>query len=459
MRGFVPTPDKIVDHMIGKLFADKPPKSSSTLLDPGCGPGAFISGVIRWCANKQRETPQIVGYENEPSRYAEARSAFADQTSVTLHRKDFLECQSRPFDYVIGNPPYVPITGITESEKVAFRQRFLSARGRFDLYLLFFEHAISLLAPSGRLVFITPEKFLYVKTAESFRRLLGKYQVKEIELVPEETFGKLVTYPTITTIEKVSSSKDVRTVVSLRSGLRRTINLPKDGSSLQPQLHKRSRAKVLKTGVTLADICMRVSCGVATGLDSLFVQRTSEIDQRLRPFAFPAITGRDLHTNGNDYIKSEKSVLVPYDESGQLLPLDRLGAFGEYLSQPENRRPLQARTCARRKPWHAFHDSLPLHDMLRPKLLCKDIAGEPRFWADPQGTFIPCHSVYYLVPHDPSLLVDLRDYLNSPEAAAWLRANCHRAANNFLRLQSTILKRLPIPLSLAPANREIEGAH
>ena len=448
MRGFVPTPDKIVDHMVSKLFADKPPTAHATLLDPGCGPGAFISGVLRWCGKNQLETPQIVGYENEPSRYAEARASYAHQPSVTLHREDFLECQSGPFDYVIGNPPYVPITKITESEKSAFRQSFLSARGRFDLYLLFFEKALSLLGPSGRLVFITPEKFLYVRTAEPFRRLLAKYQVKEIELVPEETFGKLVTYPTITTIEQISPRGD-RTVVSLRSGVRRIISFPKDGSSLQPQLHNGSGAKVLKTGVSLEDICTRVSCGVATGLDSLFVQRTSDIEQGLRQFAFPAITGRDLHTNGNDYIKSEKSVLVPYDESGQLLPLDRLGAFGKYLSRPENRRPLQARTCAQKKPWHAFHDSLPLPDMRRPKLLCKDIAAEPHFWADPQGTFIPCHSVYYIVPHDPGLLIDLRDYLNSPEAGAWLRANCHRAANNFLRLQSTILKRLPIPLSLA----------
>lgn len=445
MRGFVPTPEKIVDFMVGKLFADRPPTTLSTLLDPGCGPGAFIGGVLRWCKKHDLDAPQIVGYENSPSRYAEAQANYGLLPSVTLRLEDFLEGRTAgSFDYVIGNPPYVPITAISVSEKAQFRKRFLSARGRFDLYLLFFEQALRMLAPLGRLVFITPEKFLYVKTAEPFRRLLRNYQIKEIELVSEQTFGKLVTYPTITTIEKVAGRE--KTVVVLRSSDRRAIRFPQDGSSVQPRLYENGKT-VANSGVVLADICIRVSCGVATGLDSFFVKKTASLDRNLLPFALPAISGRDLHTNGDETLKSDKSMLAPYDESGRLLPLPALGDFGRLLLQPENRRILQARTCAERKPWHAFHDSFPLPDMLRPKLLCKDITAEPRFWADSEGSLIPCHSVYYVVPRDPSLLYKLRDYLNGREAGEWLRAHCHRAANDFLRLQSAILKRLPIPRS------------
>src|SRR6185503_12873575 len=117
MRGFVPTPDKIVDLMVGKLCAYKPPTARASLLDPGCGPGAFIGGVLRWCKHNRLETPQIVGYENEPKRYAEAQANYGRLSSVTLHQQDFLNCRSDPFDYVIGNPPYVPITGMSVAEK------------------------------------------------------------------------------------------------------------------------------------------------------------------------------------------------------------------------------------------------------------------------------------------------------------------------------------------------------
>jgi adenine-specific DNA-methyltransferase len=73
----------------------------------------------------------------------------------------------------------VPITGLSEDERRSYRQRYTTATGRFDLYLLFFEQALRLLKPGGRLVFITPEKFLYVRTAEPLRRALGAVAVEE----------------------------------------------------------------------------------------------------------------------------------------------------------------------------------------------------------------------------------------------------------------------------------------
>ena len=43
------------------------------------------------------------------------------------------------------------------------------------------------------------------------------------------------------------------------------------------------------------------------------------------------------------------------------------------------------------------------------------------------------------------------NYLNSEYARAWLRANCQRAANGFLKLQSHVLKRMPVPTDLVGA--------
>src|SRR5438067_2926713 len=201
MRGFVPTPDAIVDRMVAKLFAHRTPTPKDRLLDPGCGRGAFIDGVIRWAERNSGVVPTIVGYESEPGRYAEAVRRFRGQPRVKIVQGDFLAANEGGFDYVIGNPPYVPITELSRSEKKKFRRRFASAEGRFDLYLLFFEQALRLLNLGGRLVFITPEKFLYVHTAKSFRRILSNYRVREIHLLNEETFGDLVTYPTVTTID------------------------------------------------------------------------------------------------------------------------------------------------------------------------------------------------------------------------------------------------------------------
>ena len=53
MKGFVPTPTETVDGMVELLFRERPPGSHDRVLDPGCGAGAFIEGIIRWCATSR----------------------------------------------------------------------------------------------------------------------------------------------------------------------------------------------------------------------------------------------------------------------------------------------------------------------------------------------------------------------------------------------------------------------
>jgi adenine-specific DNA-methyltransferase len=122
-----------------------------------------------------------------------------------------------------------------------------------------------------------------------------------------------------------------------------------------------------------------------------------------------------------------------------------LQALGYYLRQATIRKRLLERTCVRRKPWYAFHETPPLSEILRPKILCKDITEKPYFWIDRKGALVPRHSVYYIVPEDPAIIERLCEHLNSTEVANWLFEHCQRAANSFLRLQSNILKTIPVP--------------
>jgi len=67
---------------------------------------------------------------------------------------------------------------------------------------------------------------------------------------------------------------------------------------------------------------------------------------------------------------------------------------------------------------------------------------------DSAGSLVPRHSIYYIVPTSLEGITELAEYLNSAAAANWLWDNCQRAAKGFLRLQSHVLKRLPLPQSL-----------
>jgi adenine-specific DNA-methyltransferase len=164
----------------------------------------------------------------------------------------------------------------------------------------------------------------------------------------------------------------------------------------------------------------------------------------LKKFAHPTIAGREIK-EGDIRPTVNHWMLVPYQRNGKLLDVGDMADLISYLREPENEKKLLSRTCVKRKPWYAFHETPLLTDILRPKIIFKDITERPVFLKDEDGQILPRHSVYYLVPKDPKILDDLVDYLNSEEARVWLVSHCHRAANGFIRIQSNILKKLPIP--------------
>lgn len=439
MKGFVPTPPQVADRMVEKLFRARVPTRRDKVLDPGCGTGVFIEAIMRWCDDRVLHPPMIVGIEADPGRAFSAAERFKGMPHVEIRQADFLSSSEEEFDYIIGNPPYVSITGLTEEERERYRARYRTATNRFDLYALFIEQALQQLRSGGRLVFITPEKFLYVESAASLRRVLAEASVDELHFFAEDTFADLVTYPLVTTVTKRGGNK---TTVIARDGTTSSVRLRGDGLTWLPAVTN----ALPYYGATLSSLAIRISCGVATGADREYVVRDTELPDELRPFSRPTISGRQLSA-GKEVLTTDR-LLLPYNRRGELLPEAELGPLGRYLAEPERRARLLARTCARVKPWYAFHETPPLVDVLRPKLLCKDITSIPYFFADEAGTIVPRHSVYYVIPRDTTTLRRLATYLNSPVVRDWLQQNCQRAANGFLRLQSHVLKQVPVPNEL-----------
>lgn len=442
--GFVLTPDDIVDSMVARLFRDHPPTARSAILDPGCGDGALIAGIIRWCASHHVDIPRITGVEKNVARAIEARKRFRSYPSIRIEWRDFLTPSEKTYDYILGNPPYISLLRIPDADLSAFRTRYRSARGRFDAYMLFFEQAITMLKENGRMVFITPEKYLYVHAGTELRTILARYDVHEIALVHEKAFRGMTTYPAITTIDHPGEPPSVpiprMTTFIDRSGSRRQFQFPIDGTSVAPLMRG---WPISPSERTLGDLCTRISCGIATGADEVYVRRTEALPDDLRPFSYPTISGRQMSHLAAIPVPTRTVFILPYDRYGKLLPFSHLGPMMAELERHKGR--LLRRACARRKPWYAIHDAVPLDAILRPKILCADIVHEPKFIADYDGIIVPRHSTYYMVLKDPTMLDAIIQYLSGPEAAGWLRAHCQPAANGYMRLQSSVLKNIPIP--------------
>jgi adenine-specific DNA-methyltransferase len=442
MKGHVSTPENLAEKMVRRLFSDDTPKESDRILYPGCGTGPFAAAVEKVCETENWPLPNGVGIETNPRHLEVAQNRGIQHTN--FEERDYLASdilELDEFEYIVGNPPYVPIEELDEDEKTRYRTDFSTAVGRFDLYLLFFERSVELLASEGRLSFITPEKFEYVDTATPLRHLFGAddIHVEEIVHLDEDTFTGLVTFPCVTTLCREKRGK---TRVLLRDGEKHTLLLPQDGESWAANV-RGAEVEDMETGVSLGDVTIRISPGMATGADALFVMSRDEVPSQLDPdWIRPTVSGRQLTTNDGPY--TDSVFVCPYRNDGSLPEENELGAFGEWAELHRNR--LEERSCVENgKPWYSCHENPPMDDLLRPKIVFKDIAREPRFWAEQEGTVVPKHSVYYLVPKSGIPFDELLDYLNGPKARRWMEAHCRKAANGFIRLQSRVLRDLPVP--------------
>lgn len=446
MKGHVPTPDDLAEKMVRQVFQDDPPAAGDRILYPGAGTAPFAAAVERICHAEGWELPGGCGIESNPEHLLEARSRELEH--VVFNERDFLASDvldEGEFEYIIGNPPYVPIEDLSEDEKQRYKNTFETASGRFDLYLLFFERALSLLAPGGVLSFITPEKFEYVDTATPLRRLLtsDEFHVEKIEHIDENAFTGLVTFPCITTVRRSGSGK---TVVRLRDGKTHMTTLSA-GESWAAEVRD-ADLESMQTGVTLGDVTDRISPGIATGADDVFVFDENEVPEQINDeWIRPTVSGKQLRDC--DGPGADSVFVCPYRSDGSLANETELGPFGDWLEQQRNQ--LESRSCVKKggKEWYAWHETPPMEDILQPKIVFKDIAKEPRFWLEATGNIIPKHSVYYLIPRNGVPVSELLEYLNSPEARMWMEANCQRAHNGYYRLQSRVLEDLPVPTDLA----------
>jgi hypothetical protein len=377
------------------------------------------------------------------------------------------------FDFIVGNPPYVSATRIDAERKVDLRDRFATATGRLDLYMLFIERAVKLLGRCGRLALITPDKFLISQSARGLRGfLLESACVRSIaRFRSHKVFAKAATVPCVTVFERSEKRGEVELLtcddnvegdphvrVLERSTACHSV-LTSDpwylSTSDDIALARRLQGKHPR----LAQFTTRVSAGPATGRDRLFVVPRGSHPEIERELLRPAVRGRDVDAYAID--DPGLDILVPYTYDGTgsatLVDLRDYPGAARYLGA--HRSDLRQRHCVRvwGKPWYDLHDCPTLDLARQTKILVPDVANSNRFAVD-DGHYFPLHSAYYLVPRkgvDPHFLVGI---LNSALAGFFVRVFSPLVKDGFNRYRQQFLAEIPIPLASEHEQRSIADA-
>jgi len=116
-----------------------------------------------------------------------------------------------PYQYVVGNPPWVSKHSRYqgEEEERRLKQQYASAWNETDTYMQFMERGLDMLSKGGTLGFIVSNRYLTNAGSKEIRGLLAKNRIKEIvDFTDYQLFDGATTYSSIVTVEKRVENDD-----------------------------------------------------------------------------------------------------------------------------------------------------------------------------------------------------------------------------------------------------------
>lgn len=502
--GDVYTPPEIVTFILDSVgYVAEKRIEDVCIADLACGSGSFIVAIVK----RLRERLIRVGYNpedpdgarqilstiknnvcavdensvavwktaqlviNELSTEIEAVSPANPIERLPIYHSNALlprsELEQRSFDVIVGNPPYRQNEDIDSELNDIYRKDFKTAEGKYDLYSLYFEKAISLLLEGGNLGYVTPNRFHRTNYGKPLRKLLvSKSNIKGIVNLADKPFSNVNVYPTITFLEVTNSEfpnyqldtdfvfcdVDSADLTRLNDVLDERFEASSsrmcslysqtalESSSWQfvPPQVKTVTEKIEDRLLSIENSPIRIKTGIATGADDVFVLNPEDAQRIEDELLYPLIRGKDV---GKGEIESHNQfILNPYDRNGTPIELDRFPSAKAYLER--HREKLESRYCVREgnKRWYETHDTIDITSEGRRKIVTPDITLGARF-AITEGSVChnTCYSFYYGGNIDCLLA-----YFNSNVFEFLLKSAMPKMDSGYWRQMKRDLKNLPV---------------
>lgn len=393
------------------------------------------------------------------------------------------------FDIVIGNPPYMRIQGIQQTNPKAaeyYKRRYESATGSFDLYVIFMERGMQLIGENGILNFINPDKWVNASFGRGIRRFAIAHQNvhKLISFGAHQIFSAC-TYSSllwmgrspVAAIRYARVSPDESKTALIEDELIKLeaaafTAIPFDSLSDEPWIlpsieSAYAMRQILDIQRRTSDL-FRIFVGLQTSKDSVyflkqavetgetFTAYSPELDEEVeieKGIVQPLLLGDQVHRY--EAIRSDNLVLFPYDTSGDRSPslmpagkIERQFPKGWcYLKRCEAI--LRGRENGRfdNDEWYQFGRRQGLNEGGTPKLLAPDISLGGNFSIDPIGRFYTTTTLYGYIKHDDvwESYEFLLAVMNSRVLWFYLKTSGSVLANGYFRYKPAYLQNFPIP--------------
>jgi type I restriction-modification system DNA methylase subunit len=234
--------------------------------------------------------------------------------------------QEGTFDVVIGNPPYVRVQTTTEEDKDYFIKNYVSAQGKFDLYIVFIEKALRLLKEGGIFSFIVPNKFAQTKYGKGLKQvILENYTIQRfVDFGDLKVFGEVTTYPCILVVKKAKPSNRTKgtyvSVKKLANDIEQRITAHQDEDGYEDEFLNVFTFKQ-------KDLSLEIWSFMSDSVQNLFDKISTSSDTRLRDITERCVQG---FITGNNKIFILKKPNASDFESGIIRKMPKGKNVGRY---------------------------------------------------------------------------------------------------------------------------------
>lgn len=355
-NGVVYTPEYIVDYIIDNTI-DLDGIENMIVVDPACGCGAFLTGLIGKLSHIESVdlcdfiSNNLFGFDLNESCKKDIELVINVQlltlnkchsdVKINVHSFDSLfnewgKYLPRKPDYVIGNPPYVKVQTMKKDYVEKLKNSFDTTKnGGFNLFYAFIEKSMCELSDNGKLGFIIPNNFLKIKSGMCLRKYISKnnYLEKIVDFDCNMIFAPVMTYNCITVLSKSGTSNVTYAVLEKTNDIQSELknveyksidanSLDDDGWLLLPESVKKKIEKIERFENKIGD---QIKTGIATLRDKLYTidivndgkyykKFNDEIFEIEKEALRPLYKVSDI-SDVNNIKKDVKFIIFPYDDN------------------------------------------------------------------------------------------------------------------------------------------------
>jgi hypothetical protein len=400
-------------------------------------------------------------------------------------------------DLLLGNPPFVAHLPPADRDRLA--ARFPTARGRSDLAYYFLELSVHKLAPGGFFGLVFPNRLFSSRDASELRQFLTNEccLLSVVDFGSNEVFVGTTSYIALLHGAKrlegdvakplrfirvrhvparfpawiIESAERQRGYVSNDFVVSYDVGSPSGPARwlfLSPS-EKQFRMQLEQESTLLGDIA-ELPQGIKTAANDVFVVALSSppVGERvnvLNGFGDSAwIETRFLHkvVFGADIqryhvIDARRFLIYPYEEGRHVTPAEMKRMAPATLEYFERYRELLERrssTSTRGKGWYELAEKRDERWLNQKKLLIRELAPEPAFALDQEGTTYLIGGTAVVVAEE-HLLLPLLAYLNSSIVRVFLAQRTPEFKSAFQKFEPDALSSVPVPQQLL-SDRELQ---